>query len=95
MATLWYVKDGNKPTECQGDGVAITMDEILKLFTDYKKIFISEEPPKFNQDSPSMYPRYVVLEIFESDGNPNIFNKAGFYILEGLSPAECAKLLNV
>ena len=86
MPTLWCVRDGRGPDAQMGPGVPVSFQEFNTAFSGSDPLFLSLEPPEFNVNSPSRYPQRVVVEVGLREGTDSRFPKAGFYLLQGLSP---------
>lgn len=86
MPILWHVRDGRRPDTQTGSGVSVSFQELNTLFASSDPRFLSAELPEFNVNSPSRYPLHVVVEVQSHEGTDSRFPKAGFYLLQGLSP---------
>ena len=100
MPTMWFVKDGprpsttSEPSTTSGAGTPISFDEIEQAFAAYRSEFLGANPPQFNINTPSQYPRHVVIQVREEDGTSPKFPKAGFYLMDNLSPEIANRLLS-
>src|SRR5262245_5262997 len=93
MPTLWYAKDGRRPETQRGPGVPISFQELNTVFADADPRFVSGEAPEFNVDRPSRYPVRVVVEVEAHEGSDSRFPKAGFYLMQDLSPERAQQRL--
>ena len=94
MPVMWFVKDGPRPHTAPGDGIKLSFAELRGAFGKHRPQFLSKEPPQFNVETPSQYPRRVVIEVREEEGSDNQFPQSGFYIISDLSPEEAHELLS-
>ena len=94
MPTMWFVKDGPRSSTTRRAGTPISFDEIEKAFSAYRFEFLCANPPQFNINTPSQYPRYVVIEVREEDRTSPKFPQAGFYVMDNLSPERANHLLS-
>lgn len=92
MATMYYIRDG-KPPHNITHTKDIPVNFIRDHFQDIPKKYlgtISSGPPVFNasEGEANQYsePKRIVLKILENEIEISEFDKAGFYLLENISP---------
>ena len=85
MSTLFYVKDGPRPDN-SGPPHKIDLIDLYKYLPILNTKFLGTEPPSFNENSPSIYPERVVMEVLPDEVDSNKFQNAGFYLLIDIAP---------
>jgi hypothetical protein len=93
MPTLWFVKDGPRPSSRRGAGLSVSLDRVHKAFGEYDALYAGTQAPEFNVNCPSFGPTRVVIEIETGEATDEEFSKAGFYLIDGLSPGAGERLL--
>ncbi len=86
MPTIYYMKD--RPLPNSERGRKIDLNEILNKFRYANIKYLCESHPKFNEETPSQYPKYVVVKVEENETKNDIFNKVGYYFLTDVSPED-------
>ena len=85
MAMLFFVKDGPRPDNF-GPGHNIQLMKLYNQIPNLDPFYLGTEPPTFHEESPSMYPVWVVVEVSPSEVAGRKFNRPGFYVLRDLAP---------
>ena len=62
------------------------MTDLYKYLPVLNTKFLGTEPPSFNENSPSIYPERVVMEVLPDEVDSNKFQNAGFYLLIDIAP---------
>lgn len=96
MSNIHFLKEGgdNNYACCKKNNLSIA--EATEKFAQFAVQFY-EIGPQINPDTPvlksSKY-KYVVLEVKAGEENKK-FPKAGYYIIVGMTPRNCADLLEI
>jgi hypothetical protein len=93
MPKLWFVNDGPRPNSQRGVALSISLDRVHKAFGEYDALYAGTQAPEFNVNSPSFGPTRVVIEIESDEATDGEFSRAGFYLIDGLSPVAGERLL--
>ena len=88
MATMWFAKDGSRPTSQSGPGMPITAEEAQVIVGLRRTKFVGKDAPSINPDSPSHSLKNVVLEIEESTDVSSLLPEIGFYVVPDLTQEE-------
>jgi hypothetical protein len=92
MATIYFVKDGSRPTNSRTIK-SMPVGELERRFEGKKIVYLSPDPPEFNKANPSMYEVHVVVETESGEPLGTRFPRAGFYVIDELTPAQASELL--
>jgi hypothetical protein len=96
MPTLWFGFDGTRTAhgDVQGDALEISFIDFSTAFGDRHVHPVPHAPHTSHVDSAVSEAQHVVLEIDEDELMPPLFTRAGFYLIEGLSPSAAREALH-
>jgi hypothetical protein len=89
---LWLVPDGPAGSQ-RGAGRILTFDQVRAVFSAYRARYLGANPPTFNVTQPSIGPMRVVIGVVDGEAPNADFPKAGYYLMEDLSPTKAQELL--
>src|ERR1044071_9207678 len=87
MPTLLFALDVPSTGPRNGFSLRLSYADFSMAFGDKTVRFFPGSPPGANSDTPSMGVQHVFLEVAADETKPPIFLQAGYYLIEGLTPA--------
>jgi len=101
---IYYVKDGPRPDNSgtgrelsqpgpAGELKLLAPADLQARLAGRNVRYLGENPPEFNRQHPSQYSQHVVIEISSKDSICQTFDRAGFFIIENLNPADASKTI--
>jgi len=92
MATVYFVKEGHHRPDSYRAFKTEPVSDLESKFKENKIVYLSTIRPELNIE-PSIYEERVVVEVESSESLGKWFDRAGFFVVDALSPKQAAKLL--
>jgi hypothetical protein len=92
MPTLWFGSEG--AIAAKADALEISLIDFSTAFGDRHVRLLHHDPHESSLDSAVAEAQQVMLQIDEDELVPPLFTRAGFYLIEGLSPTAAREALH-
>jgi hypothetical protein len=92
MAVVYFVKEGFHRADSYRPFTTMPVSDLESKLKEKKVVYLGTNRPALNRE-PSMYEERVVVEVESSEPLGKRFDKAGFFVIDALTPKQAAELL--